>query len=173
MARHRLLSRGRPPRPAPSHGLIRDERGAAIVEFALATVFLLIALLPFADYALYVSARQSIDEAVYRAALHAVTNPDAVDTAALTQYINAGRDGDTGLTVTISCNGGTCTNSDRTLTCLSGSSFAAPSGDACAGGDAPGYFITIAARETFASLIGSASALNEQPVATTITARLQ
>jgi len=158
--------------------LFSDTRGAAIVEFALAATFIFMVLLPFADYALYASSRKDMEEAVYRAALYAVANPDAIDAQTLTRYINANHEeGEEPLTVTIKCNGGDCSNTSRTTLCLDGSSsgpvFSSPAEGECAGGDAPGYFITISARSTYSALLGAGSALHGEPVAATLTARLQ
>lgn len=157
---------------------LSDVRGAAAVEFALAATFVFLALLPFVDYAIYASDRKDLQEAVYRATLYAVGNPDAVDAETLTRYINAGRgEGSTPLTVSIQCNGAECSTANRASLCLGGTTstpvFSSPAGGSCTGGDAPGYFITIAAHTTYNALIGSASSLQGETVSAKLTARLQ
>ena len=103
--------------------LRRSERGVATVEFALwLTLFFTISLVAI-DIAQFTIQRGRLAEAVSGASLSAFKTRDAVQFQSIPAYVQAmaAAPGQSPLTVTVGCNGGTgnCTNSSRVCACLS------------------------------------------------------
>ena len=158
--------------------LHRDESGAALVEFSLWTVLFFFAAMAGLDFGSYYLQRGAADEGVSAAAVSAFAKRDNVNFTDLPAYVRSLSD-DPALTVTTSCNGGTCTNLSRICACLNGTGgyvAAAACGDPCTGmtaGSTAGYYLTISASKPYEPLMLPSAAIGSEQIRLIATVRLQ
>ncbi|WEK46772.1 MAG: TadE/TadG family type IV pilus assembly protein [Candidatus Andeanibacterium colombiense] len=158
-----------------------DQSGLAAVEFSLWSVLFFLVALSGMDFAQFYFQRSAADEAVSAAAVSAFSTRTNVNFTDMQPYVRA-LAGDTGLTVTTSCNGtsGSCTNLNRTCSCLksNGTYVAAACGSTCTGsgvttGSTAGYYLTISATRPYQPMILPAGMVMPTRVAQKATVRLQ
>lgn len=158
-----------------------DQRGAATVEFSLWTVLFFLVALSGLDFGAYYLQRSAADEAVSAAAVSAFTKRTNVGFSDIPAYVKALSD-DTALTVTTSCNGvaGSCTNLNRSCSCLKGDGtyVATTCGASCGGtgmtsGSTSGYYLTVLATKPYQSMILPSGSVVPATVRQSATVRLQ
>jgi len=161
--------------------LARDERGVAAIEFAILTSLFFFVICVAMDFGALYLERSKMNEAVSGAAVNAFTSADNVSFTALPGYVRALAD-DSALSVTTACNGvaGACTNLSRSCACLknNGSFTAATCGNSCTGSgvttsSTAGYYLTVAATQTFHPIIVPRSLLENAQITQQATVRLQ
>lgn len=161
--------------------LANCELGAAAIEFALLSSLFFLAVCVAMDFGSLFLERGKMNEAVSGAAVSAFTTADNVDFAALPGYVRALAD-DQSLSVTTSCNGnaGSCTNLNRTCSCLrtDGTFAASTCGNSCTGGSVTagstaGYYLTVRASQPFRPLVVPHGMLSTVQIAQQATVRLQ
>ncbi|MXO65133.1 TadE/TadG family type IV pilus assembly protein [Altericroceibacterium endophyticum] len=158
-----------------------DEKGAALVEFALYTTLFFLAALPALDFGAFYLERSKLDEAVSAGSMVAFRNADSVAFDDLPNQVRALAE-DANLTVTLKCNGvsGSCTNFSRSCSCLKtdGSyqptgACGEPCGGGATGGSTSGYYLTIEARSSYEPLVLPGSVLSDTDLQREATVRLQ
>lgn len=143
--------------------MVRDERGSATVEFALASLFLFGIMLVGLDFGVYAQQNLRLGSAVQQGAVIAFNDrgSSTVDTSKIGTYITATAGGSP--TMSYQCNGGSC-SATLTAMCLTGAAAsggwptftaATVSGgvSSCADGAAPGKYLVIRATRTFQSVV--------------------
>jgi Flp pilus assembly protein TadG len=157
--------------------LIRDTRGASTVEFAMWSTLLFVILLFGADFGQYSLMQARLARGVSEASMQAFNTKNAIDTAQLGNMVaSAAVLPGTPPSVSISCNGATCSNASRTCACLGsdGAVGAAVSCSAtCATGAKPGYYLTIRASYAYAQPLIDSSPLAGKMMTQVSTVQLQ
>jgi len=130
---------------------LADHSGAAAVEFAIMAPVLLLLLLGVIDYAGYISARMELEQALRAGGQYALK--DYTDSTT----IEAAVSGATDITVTdITVGGLACECPDGTSTyCRGDANYTT-----CAGGEAPGGFVTITGSTTYAPIFAGLPGLS-------------
>jgi len=168
-------------RPSLLRSLIRDQHGAAAVEFALWSVMFFLVVMVAFDFAGFYLQRGKVDEAVAAAAVSAFDHAEEVAFADLPAYVRALAD-DPDLQVATSCNGGTtsCANTSRQCACLKGDGAftAATCGATCTAagtlaGSTGGYYLTIAATRPYSPVLLPNDTAVPDTIAQHATVRLQ
>lgn len=139
---------------------LRDRRGTATIEFALASLFLFGVITVALDFGMYVQQKLKLGSVVEQAGIIAFNaGSNTPDETVLTSFIqNAGANSD------FRCNSATqqaCT-STTTSQCIGAPAtaggwptFTAPSSGACASGGSPGYYLVIRATKTYQAMVVS------------------
>jgi len=152
--------------------LARDRRGMSAVEFGLAAPVFLAALSPLIDLGLAFSQQIKVNQAVEAGAQYASINPYNGGTWA--SNVQSAMTNATTLTVTPTVGAETCGCPNSTSTAIVSHDTlsacgTANGGTACDDGSQPGYYVTISAQVTYASVmpysvLGTSSTLSSQAV---------
>lgn len=143
---------------------LRNQRGNATIEFALASLFLFATMMVALDFGLYAQQNLKLASGVQQGAVYAFNNRSAtVDTNLLGQYVAAAAGATP--TMTYRCNGSSCSgtiSASGTAQCIGAQdssgwpTFSAASGSGssatCADGSAPGIYLVIRASRTYQSV---------------------
>lgn len=142
-----------------------DRRGTAAIEFAMISMFLFVVISAALDFALFVSYKQRLGQAVEMASLGAFEQRAAAQTyqSTMQNYIRtaAGLPTTSTVNVTVGCNGGTlnCVNTNRSCVCVSGSppsvqyTASASCGATCTSQATSGYFMNVRATYTYTPVL--------------------
>jgi len=156
--------------------LLRNRRGAATIEFALASLFLFATIMVALDFGYYTQQKLKLGSAVGQAAVIAFNQQTGSDTAGISNYVKAAAGTKATPTVAITCNG-TNACGDGKCSCISGSgSFAIANScnAACGGSDAiSGNYMKIVATTTYNSVIVPDRWLGGSTMTSTAVVRLQ
>ena len=155
-------------------GLVRDRRGVSAVEFGLAAPVFLAALSPVIDLGLAFSQQIKVNQAVEAGAQYASINPYGGSTWS-TNVQSAMTNGTT-LTVSPTVGAETCGCPNSTNTAIQShdsvsncGTLNGSTGTLCTDGSQPGYYVTISAQATYASVmpysvLGTSATLSSQAV---------
>jgi len=162
-----------------------EERGVAVIEFAMLSLFFFVIVSVALDFAMYINYRQRLGTAVEQGGVIAFNSRKAssIDLAAITNYVKATSDlpGD-GATVTLRCNGDNSCATDMTANDLQCACWNAdhgafdvltPCDGTCAAGGAPGYYMTVRASYDYTSMIVPDRWLDGRNMKQSVTVKLQ
>ena len=158
--------------------LAADREGVAVAEFALWTTLLFMVVLVGLDFGGYFIQRGQLNEAISAAAMESFKQRDNVNYDSLQGYVRNLADSQS-VSVSTSCNGGTCTNLNRACACLqSDGSFAADDcGNTCpagaTAGSTAGYYLTIDASDPFRTVLLPKGLFAGDTVSESVTVRLE
>jgi Flp pilus assembly protein TadG len=156
--------------------LLRNRRGTATIEFALASLFLFATIMVALDFGYYTQQKLQLGSAVGQAAVIAFNQQTGSDTTGISNYVKAAAATKATPTVSVTCNG---TNScgDGKCSCISGSgnfAIANSCNAACGGSDAiSGNYMKIVATTTYNSVIVPDRWLGGSTMTSTAVVRLQ
>ncbi|WP_029623050.1 TadE/TadG family type IV pilus assembly protein [Sphingomonas elodea] len=161
--------------------LMRDQRGAATIEFAMLTLFFFVFALLALDVGGYFVQRSQMAAAVSAGSMSAFANRNAVPFQSLPGYVQNAARLPGAPQVSIACNGvaGGCTNSNRSCACLSktGGFVDAICGGSCGAGTTPGstggYYLQITASAQYKAMVLPSGMLNGTPIVQSVMIRLQ
>src|SRR4051794_5990604 len=137
-------------------GLVRDRRGVSAVEFGLAAPVFLAALSPVIDLGLAFSQQIKLNQAVEAGAQYASINP--YNGSTWSTNVQSAMTNATALTVSPTVGAETCGCPNSTSTAIVSHDTlstcgTANGGTACSDGSQPGYYVTISAQSTYASVM--------------------
>ena len=130
-------------------------RGAATVEFALASLMMFGVVMVGLDFGVYAQQKLRLGSAVEQAAVLAYNTQVTSNTAGLVTLVQTAAKTSSKPTVAVTCNG-TSTCGDGKCSCLTGSSgftIAATCNTACANGSISGNYLKIVASLTYTSIV--------------------
>jgi len=156
--------------------LLSDRRGTASLEFALLSVFFFGLCTVALDFGLYIQQKLKLGAAVEQAGLMAFNTRGDFKPENIANYVNAAAGTSIAPETTVTCNQGQpCVNKDRPNVCWSTASktFVTPPGAACADGAEPGYYVTVATRMRYTSIVVPDRWLGGKDVAQSAVIRLQ
>lgn len=159
-------------------GFISDEHGVAAIEFALYAILLTGLFLSLADLGLFYVRSLRINAAVEQSALTAFQNRPSINIADLERAVTNSIDLDGDTEVLFTCNGEeTCTNTNRTCSCLSpadGAYTPSPAcGTICPASMSSGYYLTVTVHHTHRPLIIPRSWIGNMKLQESATVRLE
>jgi Flp pilus assembly protein TadG len=129
-------------------------RGAATVEFALASLMMFGVIMVGLDFGVYAQQKLRLGSAVEQAAILAYNTQVTSNTGNLVTLIQTAAKTSNTPTVAITCNG-TSTCGDGKCSCLSGTGFtiAATCNSACGSGSISGNYLKIVASAVYPSIV--------------------
>lgn len=161
---------------------MRDQRGSATIEFAIASLFLFGVLMVGLDFGVYAQQNLRLGNAVQQGAVLAFNNRAAgsVDTNMIGNYVAAAAGGPPAMTYL--CNGSACTTTP-TAKCIAAPAasggwptFTDPSGSGtsatCGDGSVPGQYLVIRATRTYQPVIVPDRYLNGKTMQQQVVVRL-
>ena len=156
--------------------LLRDKRGTATIEFALASLFLFATISVALDFGCNLQQKLKLGSAVEQAAVIAYNQQTGSNTSVTSNFVTAAAGTNNTLTVTITCNG-TNTCGDGKCSCIDSStgafSIAASCNATCPDNSTSGNYMKIAASATYNSVLVPDQYLNGTAMKATAVVRLQ
>jgi len=144
-------------------GFLRNQRGSATIEFAMASLFLFGIMLVGLDFGIYAQQNLRLGGAMQQAAVVAFNNraSSTVDTSSLGNYVSAAAGGSP--TMSYQCNGGSCSGTWTSM-CIGAPTtsggwptFAAATTSngkpSCADGATPGNYLVMRATRTYQAVV--------------------
>ncbi len=165
-----------------ARAFLRDRRGSATIEFAIASLFLFGIMMVALDFGVYAQQNLRLGNAIEQGAVIAFNNraTGTVDTTSIGNYVTAVAGGSPA--VTYQCNGISCAG-PITSKCIAAPatsggwpSFSSPTTSnnvsVCADGSVPGYYFVIRATKTYRAVVVPDKYLNGASMLQQVVVRL-
>ncbi len=155
--------------------LLRDVRGVATIEFALASVFMFGVIMVGLDFGVYAQQKLRLGSAVEKAAILAYNTQVTTNTSSISSYVVTAAGTTNTPNVAITCNG-TSTCGDGKCSCLTASggfTIAATCNTTCSSGAISGNYMKIVATVIYPSMVVPDKYLGGKTMTQSAVVRLQ